>query len=1016
MRQMRNITFVLLIVFSNSLAFANEKSSAEIKPQIHAYLEENAADKAWNLMVSEFGSDFDTLLRVCIDVATENNHAGEDRYLLNKAIEHTREVFKDRLILAEAYHRLGVENYIGDQYPEAVQNYQEAIRIRQKYASGKNFLIAKGYFNISMCFKQRNQYGTAIDYAEMALEKWPTDPIPKEGITQAELQRRTGKTLEELGFMYGKLKDVKKGELYLLRARSVYEDLYANDHRQLADLYNDIATFYVETDSASQIITYSELAIAQIESLPKKAFEDQEHLANSYNNLGIAYGLLGSSKSAFHYLNLSRKINEQYPAKRMQKLSYNFTNIALVHLYDQAYDQALGYYSKALQLDEQIGNSLEIAIDYGNIADLKHKQGKLVEALDYYQEAISLLISKNTLAVRSLTAPILEEQIALDRPRLVKYLHEKGEVLLALYEQQSSEKYLQAALENYQVATQLIGELRRDYLFDESKMFLSALAKPVYEGAIHANYIAYEKTNVEEYLETIFTFMEQSKAVVLLEAVRVVKANLSTAIPDELMHQIQRLKLEIAGIEKDLFVALNAKKGSSPAVKALRKELFEKNKALEEAMQTVEPLVSTTSTIDSRSTVELSDFQQNVLEEEQQFVSYFLGEKNMYIFHCSPYDAGVATVAADFPVKDWIDAMRNAIKLLNGYGSCEEQLIYQTQYVHHAWQLYAKLIAPIEAVFNAQQNVIIAPDGALGYIPFDALLSEQVSLEECADFEKLPYLLKICTPSYTYSATLLQEIRRMPRTNLEKELSVLAVAPKFQLAEAQQIALNTRGALRPLYFTTKEVKAILMHFKGTPLLDFEANKQNFLAALPNYRIIHIASHAKVNGQNSDFSFIAFSQNGDSINEEELLYLAELYGLQGKLQADMVVLSACETGIGGLDKGEGIISLARGFLYAGASSLITTLWSVEDKSSMELMSTFYENLDRGQSKDEALKNAKLQLMTGGKSPQKWAGYIAIGDMKPFRTGNSNLLYLLWGIGLGLLISLWFWSRRRELGND
>ena len=130
----------------------------------------------------------------------------------------------------------------------------------------------------------------------------------------------------------------------------------------------------------------------------------------------------------------------------------------------------------------------------------------------------------------------------------------------------------------------------------------------------------------------------------------------------------------------------------------------------------------------------------------------------------------------------------------------------------------------------------------------------------------------------------------------------------------------------------------------------------------------------------DYSFLAFYELKDSI-ENEWLYNRELYDLE--LNADMVVLSACETGIGELQQGEGIISLARGFSYAGAKSIITSLWTVDDEEAPILMNSFYQYLDDGLSKDAALRQAKLDYIQNSPKPHPyfWASFIPIGDMQP-----------------------------------
>ena len=190
-----------------------------------------------------------------------------------------------------------------------------------------------------------------------------------------------------------------------------------------------------------------------------------------------------------------------------------------------------------------------------------------------------------------------------------------------------------------------------------------------------------------------------------------------------------------------------------------------------------------------------------------------------------------------------------------------------------------------------------------------------------------------------------------------------------------------RAEIMPLKYSGQEVANITKLMKGTSIYGKKATEQKFMELAPTYRIIHLASHSKVNPQSSNYSFLAFSEIKDSI-ENELLYVRELYNLS--LNADMVVLSACETGLGEIQRGEGIISLARAFSYAGAKSIITTLWQVNDQKTKILMIDFYKYLRRGLPKQEALWRAKLDFMRKTSSdPYFWAGFIGIGNMMPIQ---------------------------------
>jgi CHAT domain-containing protein len=172
-----------------------------------------------------------------------------------------------------------------------------------------------------------------------------------------------------------------------------------------------------------------------------------------------------------------------------------------------------------------------------------------------------------------------------------------------------------------------------------------------------------------------------------------------------------------------------------------------------------------------------------------------------------------------------------------------------------------------------------------------------------------------------------------------------------------------------------------------------ATESNFKKVAGNYAILHLAMHTVIDNKNPMYSKLIFSQTPDTLNDG-LLNTNEIFGL--KLKANMVVLSACSTGDGGYSKGEGVVSLARGFVYAGCPSLLMTLWEVEDKSGVLLMKSFYRNLLKGQSKANALRNAKIEFLRGAKAenshPFFWSSYVIMGNADP-------LYYNIWLIIIG-----------------
>ncbi|RMG56093.1 MAG: CHAT domain-containing protein, partial [Bacteroidetes bacterium] len=194
----------------------------------------------------------------------------------------------------------------------------------------------------------------------------------------------------------------------------------------------------------------------------------------------------------------------------------------------------------------------------------------------------------------------------------------------------------------------------------------------------------------------------------------------------------------------------------------------------------------------------------------------------------------------------------------------------------------------------------------------------------------------------------------------------------------------------------------------------DAREARFREQAPAYALLHLSSHAQVDDAHPLFSRVAFAPPQDS-SEDGQLDLGEIFAL--RLDAEMVVLSACETGTGKLMRGEGIASLARGFATAGARSIITTLWPVNDAATASIMEAFYRALKAGANKDEALRQAKLEYLDRsdrlGSHPFFWAGYIPVGDMRALPPGTgwvaiAGSLILLIAMGAG---ASFFWRRRR-----
>jgi len=305
----------------------------------------------------------------------------------------------------------------------------------------------------------------------------------------------------------------------------------------------------------------------------------------------------------------------------------------------------------------------------------------------------------------------------------------------------------------------------------------------------------------------------------------------------------------------------------------------------------------------------------------------------------------------------------------------------------------------VEAFFHGKHKLVIIPDGVLHRIPFETLAP---AVSSKTDFKRLDYLLKHYDISYHYSAKLyLDQVRQTERRYVK---DFIGFAPVFADAKISRrpvnedtTAIETPDVYRfrgvqfngeryaELKYTKREVTEIRHLFEehgksGDIFLNQDADEEMVKSEmLGDYRYVHLATHGFVDLEEPRFSGLIFSQPATlPAKEDGILFAGEAYNLH--LNADLVVLSACETGFGKIYRGEGAMALTRGFLYSGARNLVTSYWSVPDKSTGELMAAFYKNILEGKNYAKSLRAAKLKQLEKEATafPGQWGAFVLIGE--------------------------------------
>ncbi len=332
-------------------------------------------------------------------------------------------------------------------------------------------------------------------------------------------------------------------------------------------------------------------------------------------------------------------------------------------------------------------------------------------------------------------------------------------------------------------------------------------------------------------------------------------------------------------------------------------------------------------------------------------------------------------------------------------------------------KLYKGLWEPLQKYIQ-HKKVLIIPDGALYNLSFEMLTPKPISTFSGLATNSLLYEHTI---SYNFSLLLLNT----DTTSITYNNNYIGFAPEFtakmkdqyQLAVTDSVALDkTYLTLLPQPFTSEIAKKYATIFKGDVFLNKNASKQFFITNSGEHKIIYIGTHAESNNVTPELSRLIFAKNisNDTLLNNNSLYTYEIYNQN--LTSELAILTACETGKPTYQSGEGMISLAHAFRYAGSKSILTSLWQIDEQSSSQIVSSFYEHLKDGSSKEVALQQAKLDYLATAKgrtaAPQYWAGLVLIGDTSPIEFSTSYTLWY-WAAGVCVLLLIYFGYKRLNL---
>ncbi len=774
-----------------------------------------------------------------------------------------------------------------------------------------------------------------------------------------------------------------------------------NCGKNLSKVYNSLGIIYRRRGKFQKSISNYKKALSTQLTLKKSSKIWQAMILNNIANCEDDFG---NSEGAFLNYKKAIGIIEKSDKRYHHILAGFHGNLAESYAIAKKYDKAIHHFSKSIKIFKKNNRATEVpyqASSFKWVGSICFETGKTKEGFEAYRKAFELLgfkeLNRNSFDEVKFPSSAIET--------LIRY----AEDYLKMYKSKNDPSLLRKAKEYNELAIDFLFHVKSGFREDISKEILIRENYGAFEGAIEANYILYELEKNENHLKRALEIAEKSQNAFLMESVIRGKAVAFAGIPDSLLKKESDIKIKISDLESELIELDQEKTTNSKKIDATRQSIFEQKEKYYEVLGIYEKYYPEYFDLKYSSKTVSYDFIKDVLlPPNTSLLEFFVGKKSVFVFLLSKEKFKVFKVEKSDDFNNWVEKFQNSIANFDPLDKKGQNL----NFVENGYLLYKYLIKPIEN--DLSKRLIIVPSGDLSNLSFDALLSDLPKKKDFGKFKSHQYFGTTHQLSYSYSATLLKEWNRPHRSKAERLLGVFA--PSY--SEDYSVRFGSRKLpIRDLKHSQEEAVNIAESCGGYLYLSEEADVASFQKNAGQYGTLHLAMHSFADEKLEGNSFLAFSKKEGKTNN--LLYLKDLYNLS--LNAEMVVLSSCQSGIGTFKSGEGIVSLARGFSYAGAKSIITTLWQINDRFSAKLMTQFYANLRKGMPKDEALQSAKTNFIQTQKErnthPHFWAGFVPIGNMNAIEMAEgspfikSNSMYLL-GILLVLLLIAFIIRRQKN----
>ncbi|HEY9490237.1 MAG TPA: CHAT domain-containing tetratricopeptide repeat protein [Chryseosolibacter sp.] len=820
------------------------------------------------------------------------------------------------------------------------------------------------------------QYIKAIDYFHKYLD------VTKS--LDGEFSITVANAYNYLGIAHRHLGEVDLARAYYEQAITLCER-YSREERAavspsftyIAPLYNNLGNIYGDEGKFDQALRFFQMAVNDV---PPGA-SNVPVMNGWYRNIGVAYDELGDFAMALQHKQKAGELAVIEYGAEHGVVAKNLLSIGDTYLHMKAYGKAHEQFLAGLRMTLDIRSELhpQTASCYLRLAKAEHGLRNFEQGLSWCQKAFEVLIPGFDTAIHNNPLASIGGN---NRSTLLDVLTVKASILFDAYQKSHDNKLLVAAWETSKRGIELSRNFRHEVSDKASKTLLAENAKTLYEKALESTLARYQQTHDYAFAAFALEVMEENKSGLLIEAIQEAKSRRNLSVPDSLTDLESGLRKEIARCEQGILdEAVRGHNTDSARLNEYEESLFNSRHALAQLMNYYKQEVPQYFLGKySEATVSLKALQNEILKPGDRFIEFFTADTTIYILSADRESQHLQRISGRI-----YNDLREALSIL--------QQIEPESYYPVASRLFKQLVPPMLAGAKNIKRLIVVPDGLLSSFPFEALPdSEDASAT---------YLLERYAVNYQYSAALMKSTSGIHRA----ENGVLAMAPEFS-----GFTLASRKGQGGLPYAKQEVDAIMTIFSGSKFTDEDATEKNFKQLANRYNILHLATHALIDTLNPDRSFLYLA--GDSTGDGRL-YAYELFNMQ--LKANMVTLSACNTAVGRWNEGEGAMSLARAFAYAGCPSMVTSLWPAQDQTTASVMAYFYENLSEGMRKDEALRQAKLRFLKEAdkvtRHPYFWAGFIQIGNDLPLKRNSDQVYYWVGSLLLMLSASVFYFKRRK-----